>query len=338
VNATLFDHSCFVKYAVEGADAVRVLNRVCANDIDVEPGRVVYTQWLNAAGGIEADVTVTRLAEDSFLVVTIAVSQVRDRTWLQRHIDADARAFVTDLSSGLPMLALMGPKSRALLSRVSPDDLSNEAFPFGTSREIELGYARVRASRLTFVGELGYELYIPAEFAAHVFDALVEAGADLGLRQGGFFAINSLRMEKGYRHWGHDIGEEDSPLQAGLGFAVAWDKPGGFIGREALLRQKTQGPIARRLVLLRLGGVDAPLVYHHEPIYRDGVLAGSVTSGAYGHRVDASLGMGYVSCAEGVTNEWLAAGKLEVEVAWKRYPAQAQLGAWYDPRGERPRG
>ncbi len=337
-NVTLFDHSCFVKYAVEGRDAVRVLNHLCANEIDVETGRMVYTQWLNESGGIEADVTVTRLGAQSFLVVTIAVSQVRDLTWLRRHIPDDAHVFVTDVSSGLPMLALMGPKSRALLAKVSTDDLSDAAFPFGTSREIDLGYARVRASRLTFVGELGYELYMPAEFAAHVFDALVEAGREFGLQHGGFFAINSLRMEKGYRHWGHDIGEEDSPLQAGLSFAVAWDKFGGFIGREALLRQRLQGPVTRRLALLRLTGPDAPLVYHHEPIYRNGVLVGSVTSGAYGHRIDASLGMGYLSCAAGVTNEWLAAGKLEVEVAWQRYPAEAQLGPWYDPQGMRPRG
>ena len=338
-NVTLFDHSCFVKYAVDGSDAVALLNRVCANDIDVEPGRVVYTQWLNHSGGIEADVTVTRLAEHSFLVVTIAVSQRRDLAWLTRQIPEGARVFVRDISSGLPMLALMGPKSRALLASLSPDDLSNEAFPFGTSREIELGYARVRANRLTFVGELGFELYMPAEFAAHVFDALSGAGGQFGLQQGGYFAINSLRMEKGYRHWGHDIGEEDTPMQAGLGFAVAWDKPGGFIGREALLRQKQQGPLTRRLVLLRLqAGPETPMLYHHEPILRDGVIVGSITSGAYGHRVGASLGMGYVSCADGVTAQWLASGKWELEVAWKRYPAQTQLGPWYDPQSSRVRG
>jgi 4-methylaminobutanoate oxidase (formaldehyde-forming) len=337
-HVTLFDHSCFVKYAVEGRDALRVLNHVCANDIDVAPGLVVYTQWLNDSGGIEADVTVTRLDEASFLVVTIAVSQVRDLAWLKRQIPEGAHVFVRDISSGLPMLALMGPKSRALLASLSPDDLSDGAFPFATSREIELGYARVRASRLTFVGELGYELYVPAEFAAHVFDQLVGAGAACGLQQGGYFAINSLRMEKGYRHWGHDIGEEDSPLQAGLSFAVAWDKPGGFIGREALLRQKAAGPVTRRLVQLRLVGADAPLLYHHEPIYRDGVLVGSVTSGAYGHRVDASLGLAYVSCAAGVTNDWLATGRFEIEVAWQRYPAQAQLGPWYDAHSAHVRG
>ncbi|AMX94275.1 MULTISPECIES: FAD-dependent oxidoreductase [Mesorhizobium] len=336
-NVTLFDHSCFVKYWIEGRDACAVLNRICANNVDVPAGRVVYTQWLNELGGIEADVTVTRISETAYMVVTIAVSQRRDLAWLKRHIPADAHVFVQDVTSGLPMLALMGPKSRDLLRAVSPDDFSEAAFPFGTSREIDLGYARVRASRLTFVGELGWELYMPAEFAAHVFDKLAEAGADFGLRQGGYFAINSLRMEKGYRHWGHDIGEEDSPLQAGLGFAVAFDKPGGFIGRDALLLQKEAGKPRRRLVQLRLQAEDAPLLYHHEPIWRGGKIVGSVTSGAYGHRIGASLGMGYVECEGGVDDAWLAAAPLEIEIAWKRYKAIAQLKPWYDPKGERLR-
>jgi 4-methylaminobutanoate oxidase (formaldehyde-forming) len=339
-NVTLFDHSCFVKYQVEGRDARSVLNRVCANQIDVPIGRVVYTQWLNALGGIEADVTVTRLSETSFLVVTIAVSQRRDLAWVKLQIPAEAHAFVTDVTSGLPMLALMGPKARALLRKISPADFSDSAFPFGTSQEIDLGYARVRASRLTYVGEQGYEIYMPAEFATHVFDRIVEAGADLGLKIGGYFAINSLRMEKGYRHWGHDIGEEDTPLQAGLGFAVAMDKPGGFIGREALLAQKVAAPVTRRMVQLRLtnNGTDAPLMYHNEPILRDGVIVGSVTSGAWGHRVGASLGLGYVTCAEGVTEGWLSGGDWQVEIAWKRHAVQAQLRPWYDPRGERLKG
>lgn len=339
-NVTLFDHSCFVKYQVEGRDALRVLNHVCANDIDVAVGRVVYTQWLNDQGGIEADVTVTRLSETAFLVVTIAVSQRRDLAWLRRKIPDGAHVFVHDVTSGLPMLALMGPKARALLATLSPEDFSDAAFPFGTSREIDLGYARVRASRLTYVGEQGYELYMPAEFATHVFDRLAEAGPAFGLKMGGYFAINSLRMEKGYRHWSHDIGEEDTPLQAGLGFAVAMDKPGGFIGREALLRQKAEGPVPRRLVQLRLKdtGASAPLMYHNEPILRDGVIVGSVTSGAWGHRIGASLGMGYVTCDGGVTDAWLAAGQMEVEIAWKRYPVEAQLRPWFDPKGERLKG
>lgn len=339
-NVTLFDHSCFVKYQVEGRDALELLNRVCANQIDVPTGRVVYTQWLNELGGIEADVTVTRLSETSFLVVTIAVSQRRDLAWLKRQIPAEAHAFVTDLTSGLPMLALMGPKARALLRKISPADFSDAAFPFGSSQEIDLGYARVRASRLTYVGEQGYEIYMPTEFATHVFDRIVEAGADLGLKMGGYFAINSLRMEKGYRHWSHDIGEEDTPLQAGLGFAVAMDKPGGFIGREALLAQKAAGPVARRMVQLRLTntGADAPLMYHNEPILRDGVIVGSVTSGAWGHRVGASLGLGYVTCEAGVTDDWLSSGDWQVEIAWKRHAVQAHLRPWYDPKGERLKG
>ncbi len=339
-HVTLFDHSCFVKYQVEGRDALQVLNQICANDIDVRVGRVVYTQWLNEAGGIEADVTVTRLSETAFLVVTIAVSQRRDRAWLKRQIPADAHAFVQDVTSGLPMLALMGPKARALLGKISPADFSDAAFPFGTSQEIDLGYARVRASRLTYVGEQGYELYMQAEFATHVFDQIAQAGADLGLKMGGYFAINSLRLEKGYRHWGHDIGEEDTPLQAGLGFAVAMNKPGGFIGREALLVQQAAGPIARRLVQLRLvnTGPDAPMMYHNEPILRDGVIVGSVTSGAWGHRTEGSLGLGYASCDGGVTPDWLATGDWQVEIAWQRHAVQAQLRPWYDPKGERLKG
>ena len=314
-----------------------MLNTICANDIDVPVGRVVYTQWLNEAGGIEADVTVTRVSETSFLVVSIAVSQRRDMAWLNRHIPADAHVFARDITSGLPMLALMGPKSRDLLRTLSPDDFSDAAFPFGTSREIDLGYARVRASRITYVGELGYELYMPAEFATHVFDRLAEAGVAFGLRQAGYFAINSLRMEKGYRHWGHDIGEEDTPVEAGLGFAVAYRKTGGFIGRDALMRMKESPVLRRRLVQVQLLG-DAPaMLYHQEPIVRAGKIIGSITSGAFGHRVGASLGMGYVTADEGVTDAWLADQPLEVEVAWKRYPAKAQLRPWYDPQGARIR-
>ncbi|MDR5655208.1 GcvT family protein [Ruixingdingia sedimenti] len=335
-DVAIFDHTCFVKYRVEGPDALAVLEHLSANRIDVPVGRVVYTQWLNDAGGIEADVTITRLAETEFLVVTVAVSQRRDLSWLRRHIPEGARVMVCDITSGLPMLAVMGPKARELLRRVSPDDLSNAAFPFGTSREIDLGHARVRASRLTYMGELGYELYVEAEFAAHVYDTLIEAGRDLGLGHAGFFALNALRMEKGYRHWGHDIGEEDTPYQAGLGFAVALDKPGGFIGREALARQKAAGPLQRRMVQLKLtGGDHPPLMYHHEPILRDGAIVGSVMSGAYGFRVDASLGLGYVTAPGGVTQDWLASGRFEVEIAMRPWPVEVQFGPWYDPRGER---
>lgn len=333
---SLFDQSCFAEFRLEGRDACAVLNRICAADVDVAAGRVVYTQWLNERGGIEADVTVTRLSETAYMIVTIVGSQTRDFSWLVRHIPADAHAVATDVSSGFTMLALMGPNSRDLLQALSGEDLGNEAFPFATSREIEIGYAPVRATRLTYVGELGWELYIPAEFAVHVFDRIVEAGPGFGLRYGGFFAVNSLRMEKGYRHWGHDIGEEDSPLEAGLGFAVSFDKPGGFIGRDALMRAKELGTPAKRLVQVRLqGGVDAPLVYHEEPIVRDGGIIGSVTSGGFGHRLGASLGMGYVHCPDGVTRDFLDSGTFEVEVACERYPAEVRFSPFFDPRNER---
>ncbi len=336
----LFDQSSFAKFLVQGRDACAVLDRVSANRVDVPAGRVVYTQWLNERGGIEADLTVTRLAGDLFLVVTAAAAQTRDLAWLRRHLPEGAHCTVTDVTSGLPMFGLMGPNSRALLQAVSPDDFSDAAFPFGTSREVEIGYAKVHASRITYVGELGWELYVPAEFAAHVFDVLVEAGAAHGLAHAGYHAMNSLRMEKGYRSWGHDVGEEDTPLEAGLGFAVAWDKPGGFIGREALLRQRESGVPARRLVQIALmeDGPEAPLMLHEEPIWRDGELVGATTSGMWGHRVGRSLAMGYVRCPGGVDPDWLAAGRWEVEIAWRRWPARVQLRPWYDPAGVRVRG
>ncbi len=337
-HVSLFDYSCFAKFAVEGRDALATLQRISANNIDVPVGRVVYTQWLNERGGIEADLTVTRLGETSFLIVTSAASQTRDFAWLRRHIAEGSHVFARDVTSGLPMLAIMGPRSRALMRSLSDADFSNEGFPFGTSREIELGYARVRASRVTYVGELGWELLIPAEFAQHVFDVVAAAGADHGLRHAGYFALNALRRERGYRHWGHDIGEEDTPMVAGLGFAVAWEKPGGFIGRDALLRKREAGRPKRRLVQIQMGGDSAPLLFHEEPIWRGGKRVGSVTSGSYGHCIGASLGMGYVTAEDGVDATWLAAEKLEVEVAWQRYSARAQLAPWFDPKGERVKG
>lgn len=335
-DVALFDQSSMAKFAVQGRDACRVLNALGTADVDVEPGRVVYTQWLNETGGIEADLTVTRLSERLFWVVTSVGSHIHDLAWLQRHIGDDDHCTVTDLTPGLPMLGLMGPRSRALLAEASGADLSNQAFPFGTSREIEIGYAVVRAQRITYVGELGWELYIPADLALHVFDRLLAVGARHGLKLAGFHALNACRTEKGYRHWGHDIGIEDSPLQAGLGFTCAWDKPGGFIGREALLRQKAQGVPNRRLVQLRVDDPEALLV-HEEPIFADGEAVGVTTSGMFGHRVGAALAMGYVRAPQAVTADWLAATRFELGVGDRRLPARVQLGPWYDPQGERIR-
>jgi glycine cleavage system T protein len=330
----LFDQSSFAKFVVEGRDAEAVLNRICANDVAVPVGKVVYTQWLNERGGIEADLTVTREAQDRFLVVTAAATQTRDLSWLRRNIPADARATAVDVTSAYAVLGVMGPRSRELLQRLSDADLSNAAFPFATSRMIDLGYARVRASRITYVGELGWELYIPTEFAPGVFDSLVEEGAACGLRLCGYHAMNSLRMEKGYRHWGHDITDEDTPLESGLGFAVAWSKPGGFIGREALLRLQESG-LKRRLVQLALSD-PAKMLYHNEPVWRDGVRVGRLTSGMFGHTLGKPLGMGYIANGAGLADAaWVAAGRYEIEVAGERIPASASIAPPYDPRSLR---
>ncbi len=332
----LFDQSSFAKFLVEGPDAEKVLSQLSANDVAVAPGRVVYTQWLNERGGIEADLTVARLAEDSFLVVTSATSQTRDFHWLRTHIPQDVRVHTVDVTSAYAVIGVMGPQARTLLQRLTRDDLSDAAFPFGASREIDLAYARARASRLTYVGELGWELYIPSEFAAGVFDAIRDAGSDLGLALAGYHAMNSLRMECGYRHWGHDIGDEDTPLEAGLGFAVAFDKKGGFIGREALLRQR-EGGLGRRLVQFALAD-PAKLLYHDEPIVRDGTILGRITSGMFAHTLGRALGMGYVTHREVATRDFIAGGTWEIEIAGERVAATASLAPFYDPHRRRIRG
>ncbi|MBS0387906.1 MAG: GcvT family protein [Proteobacteria bacterium] len=335
----LFDQTCFAKFIVQGRDACRILNQLSTANVDVPPGRIVYTQWLNERGGIEADLTITRLAEQEFMVVTSAICQTRDLAWLRRHIAAQPEAFctVTDVTAGIAMLGIMGPRSRDLLQAISGADLSNAAHPFGVSREIEIGYAFVRASRITYVGELGWELYLPAEHCLDVYERIVAAGEAYGLRHAGYHAMGACRVEKGYRHWSHDIGDEDTPLEGGLGFTVAWDKPGGFTGRDALLAQRARGTLPKRLVQVMLDDSSerAPLLYHEEPIIRDGRIVGSIKSGAWGHRLGRSLGMGYVNDESGVTREWLESGRWEIEVACQRYPAAVQLQPWYDPKNER---
>ena len=340
-RVALFDQSSFAKFLVQGRDACALLNRIGTANTDVPVGRVVYTQWLNERGGIEADLTVTRLSEAEFLVVTSAACQTRDLTWLRRHIAGDPalHCSVTDITSGMMMLGVMGPRSRELLQSVSGADLSNAAHPFGWSREIEIGYATVRASRITYVGELGWELYVSAEHGLDVYEQLQTAGAAFGLTHAGYHAMAACRIEKGYRHWGHDIGDEDTPLESGLGFTIAWDKPGGFTGRAALLARHGER-LKRQLVQVRLedASAQAPLLYHEEPLVRDGVIVGSVKSGAWGHRTGRSLAMGYVSTPEGVTGDWLTSGRWEVEIACERHAARVQTEAWYDPTNRRIRG
>ena len=328
-GVALFDQSSFAKFRLEGRDAATVLNRVCANNVDVGAGRVVYTQWLNDRGGIEADLTVTRLSESAFMIVGGAETEVRDFYWLKRQIPDDAHCVLTNVTSSMGVLSIMGPRARDLLQSLTPADMSHTGFPFATSREIELGYAMVRASRITFVGELGWELYVPTEFMQHVYDHIIEAGGAVGLVHAGYHALNSLRLEKAYRHWSHDITDEDSPLEAGLGFVVKFDKPGGFIGREALLAQQEQG-IARHLVQLKLNDPE-PLIYHNEPIWRGGEIVGHITSAAFGHTLGGAVGLGYVSAEPGTPADAVLGATYAVEVACERYAAEVSLRPLYDP-------
>ncbi len=333
----LFDQTSFAKFLLAGRDAEAVLQGICAGDVAVAPGKVVYTQMLNERGGIEADLTITRLAPDSYFIVTGAPVATHNFDWIRRNIPADARVSLTDMTSAYAVIGLMGPRSRELLARVTDTDLSNEAFPFLTAREIEVGYAPVRALRITYVGELGWELYIPTEFAAGVYDALVAAGGDLGPRLAGYHAMDSLRSEKAYRHWGHDITGEYTPLEAGLGFAVALAKNVPFVGRDALLRQREDG-LRRRLVSFTLDDPE-PLLYHDEPIWRDGAIVGRITSGSYGHLLGRAVGMGYVANGgEVIDAEFIKSGRYEIEIARERFPATAHLRPPYDPKSERVRG
>ena len=332
----LFEQSSFSKLLVQGRDAVAILNRVATAEIDVAVGRCVYTQFLNTRGGIEADLTVTRLASDRFLVLTAAFTHTHIEAWIRSNIPADAACVLTDVSNAYAMLNIQGPASRALLQSLSQDDFSAAAFPFAAAREVRLGYQTVLAIRLTYVGELGWELYIPTPFALPVYDALVAAGTAHGLQHCGYHTLNSLRIEKAYREWAHDIGPDDSPLEAGLAFTCSWQKTGGFIGREALLRQRDAGLPRRRLLQFLLDDPEA-MVYHNEPIYRDGDAVGFVTSGMYGHTLGAAVALGYVGHPDGVSDEYAAAGRYEIQLAERRVGARAALSPMYDPKNLRIR-
>jgi 4-methylaminobutanoate oxidase (formaldehyde-forming) len=332
----LFDQSSFAKLQLRGPDALATLDRLCANEIDVPVGRVVYTAMLNPRGGIECDLTVTRTADDAFLVVTSAAASTHDADWIRRHLDPAARVTLTDVTSARAVLGVMGPRARDLLARLTDADLSNAGFPFATSRELWLAYAPVRATRITYVGELGWELYVPTEFAAGLYEALIEAGADLGLRHAGYHAMDSLRMEKAYRSWGHDLGSEDTPFEAGLAVALRLDKKTPFVGQPALQALRDRPP-SRRLSVVTLEDPE-PLLLGDEPIWRDGELVGRVTSGAYGHTLGRAVGLGYVSHPDGVDDRFLASGRWHIEIACTRVPARATLTPPYDPHSLRVRG
>lgn len=327
----LFDMTSFGKIRVEGRDACALLQRLCANDVDLAVGRIVYTQMLNAKGGIESDLTVTRLSETAFLLVVPGATLQRDLAWLRGHV-GEAFAVITDVTAAEAVLCVMGPKSRALLQAVSPNDFSNAAHPFGTAREIEIGMGIARAHRVTYVGELGWEIYVGTDQAAHVFEAL--EAADMEMKLCGLHTLDSCRMEKAYRHFGHDITDEDHVLEAGLGFAVKPGK-GAFIGREAVLRKLDAG-LERRLVQFRLTDPE-PMMFHNEAVVRDGRIVGPLTSGAYGHFLGGSVGLGYVPC-KGESAAEVLGSRYEIEIAGRRHAAVASLVAMYDPKSERVRG
>jgi len=327
-DVALFDQTSFAKFEISGPQSCAFLNRLCTAEMDVPAGRIVYSQCLNEQGGIEADVTVTRVEDERYLYVTGAACRVRDAAWLARHA-AGFDVTVTDLTDRLAVLGVMGPNARSLLASCTAADLSNAAFPFATSREIEVRGIRLRASRITYVGALGWELYIEREDAVGLFDCLSVRGDGVEVPLAGYHAMDSLRLEKAYRHWGHDITDEDTPLEAGLSFTCDWDKPGGFIGREALLAQKDRG-LNKRLVLFALEDPEA-LLYHDEPIWADGERIGRITSGAYGHSLGRALGFGYVTLPEPFLLKSLRHKSFQVEIGDEMIPATISTRALYDP-------
>jgi len=332
----LMDMSFMSKFLVQGREAGRMLNWLSANQVDGEMGVITYTQWLSEAGRLEADLTVTKLGEERFWVVATDTAHGHVQTRLCRHA-AGLHAFVNDVTSGYAQLNVQGPRSRELMQSVTSEDLSNEAFPFRTAREIAIGFARALCIRITYLGELGYELYIPAEQATHVYDRMVEAGRAVGLRHAGLKALGSLRMEKGYRDYGHDIDNTDDVIEAGLGFAVDLTKPDGFIGREAVAAKKAAGPPHRRLVQIMVKDPE-PLMFHAEVVRRNGSAVGYIRAASYGFTLGGAVGLAMIEADEPVTQAYLDQGRWEVDIAGTSFPAVASIRPLYDPRGERVKG
>ncbi len=327
----MLDMSLMAKFLVQGPAAAMVLSLLSANDVTAGSGRLVYTQWLNEAGGIVADVTVTWLEPEKFLVIASDLIHRRIEPLIRRATRAGEFLTVTDVTSGTTLLSVQGPASRELIGRLTDADLSNEAFPYLSARQIHAGYAPVLAIRVTYVGELGWELHVPAEYAAGVYDDLVDAGRDLGFRLVGLSAMSSLRLEKGYRDMGVDIDNTDNPLEAGLGFAVAWDKPGGFTGRDALLLAREQGPPRHRVVSL-LAEDPAADLFGNEPLFLGDAWVGYVRAAAYGYTVGGAVGLAQVECADGVSGGWLKNGDFRARTPAGDIPVRLQTAPLYDPQ------
>jgi 4-methylaminobutanoate oxidase (formaldehyde-forming) len=322
------------KFLVQGRDAGTVLDYISANSVNGPVETITYTQWLNERGTIEADVTVTKLTEEEFIVVVTDTMHRHVETWLRRHIPADAHCFVTDITGGIGQLNVQGPRSRELLQSITSADLSNEAFPFRTSRQIDIGYARLQCNRITYVGELGYELNIPAEQAVHVYERVIEAGKNFGLRHAGLRALGSLRMEKGYRDYGHDIDNTDDPYEAGLGFVVDLSKP-DFLGKDYCVAKKARGPAFDRRLLQVLVKDPEPLLYHAEPVYRNNKTVGYVRMASYGHTLGGAVGLAMIEAGEPINKAYLQESEWEVDIAGTKYPAEVSLRPMYDPKMER---
>jgi glycine cleavage system aminomethyltransferase T/glycine/D-amino acid oxidase-like deaminating enzyme len=334
-SVVLIDQSMYGKIIVQGPNAVDALNRVCGAELDVAVGVSVYTQFLNAIGGIEADNTITRLDTNCFLVVTGHPSQIRDQAWIKMHAQEDWRFEVFDATSAYALLSLHGPKARALLQTLSRDDLSCENFAFGAAKQMDIAHARSWVIRRSFLGECGFELLISTEFAEGVYEQIISAGEHFGLRRSGMFALNHCRMEKAFRHFGHDIGEEDTPFETGLGFAVNTQKISAFLGQDRLRTQKAMGEkLPYRTVAAAVVGADkfkGPFLIHNETIWKQNELVGHVTSGAWGYRTNLSLGLASLHQTDGVTKEWINEGGFEVQIAGLRHQLKVQLQPFYDP-------
>jgi glycine cleavage system aminomethyltransferase T/glycine/D-amino acid oxidase-like deaminating enzyme len=337
-KVVLFDQSSFSKYLVQGRDSCKVLQRISSANVDVEVGKMVYTHWLNERGGIEADLTITRMGENEYWVVSGAAQTIKDIDWVKRHIGEDEYCCISDITNAWAVMGVMGPDSRALLAETLDHDMSTEKFPFGSFQPVELGASRAYAARVSYVGELGWELYVPTDQARHGFDFLWDKGQSHGLKMAGMHTLDTCRIEKKFVHYGHDVAEVDTPLECGMGFVCDFDKAIPFIGREAILKQKeSQSFMNKRLVQFLLKDPKA-MLYHHEPILRDGEIVGHLTSGNYGHTLGGSVGLGYVEVADAVTKDYLDSGKFEIDVGDDKVPAETSLSAMYDPRAERMRG
>lgn len=322
-DVVVFDQTSFAKFVLKGRDALAVLQRLCANEMDVAPGRMVYTAMTNARGGFESDLTVTRVSANEFFIVSGSAQATRDFAWIERHLGADEHASLVDVTGAWSVVSIMGPKAEALLRTLSPDDWSKGGMPFSTVREVDVGYARVRAARMSYVGGPGYELYVPVEQCVTLYDALHGAGAAFGLRDAGYYTIDALRIEAGRRAWGAELSPDETPWQAGLGFAVKLDKATDFIGRAALRAAREQ-PATKRLLALAFADPQA-FAWGGEPILVDGRPVGELSSAGYSRQAGRALALGYARMEHPVTNEALARARCEVDIAGERFLVQARV-------------